>query len=391
MRILSLSTVFPNPQEAGLGLFVHRRLHALARLARVRVVAPIGPFDYDNPARRGIGSRSTPRERSEEAIERIYHPAWLYPPGNGWVKGPLLAAQLIPLLARIRKSYRFDLIDAHFLHPEGISAWLMARTFSTPFVMTLRGNELAYVRKSLHRPLMGRAARAAARLFPVSEQLGDLARQLGATPAQVLPIGNGVDASVYRPSDAPPPRNGRRLLILSAGRLIELKGFHHIVRAVKILVDRGFNAELQIAGEAGRGMSSYAGELSSLAASLGVADRVELLGWVPPIELARRMSRADVFCLASSREGWPNVIAEAMACGSPVVATDAGDVRRMIPSDRYGLWVPPGDPTKLANALADALCRDWDRSALSAYAQERSWDQVAREIAAELEAVLIER
>jgi glycosyltransferase involved in cell wall biosynthesis len=91
------------------------------------------------------------------------------------------------------------------------------------------------------------------------------------------------------------------------------------------------------------------------------------------------MSAADVFCLASSREGWPNVVHEALACGTPAVATDVGAVPEIISSSRIGLVVPPGDVRALTAALRLALDTHWDRDVISARAHSRSWEQAARE------------
>ncbi len=107
---------------------------------------------------------------------------------------------------------------------------------------------------------------------------------------------------------------------------------------------------------------------------------MRILGNLPPDALARLFNAADVFCLASSREGWPNVLHEAMACGAPAVAVDVGAVPDMIPSDKYGLVVPPDIPGALQNALEKALRQSWDRNEIAALGQARSWDPVAREV-----------
>jgi glycosyltransferase involved in cell wall biosynthesis len=102
------------------------------------------------------------------------------------------------------------------------------------------------------------------------------------------------------------------------------------------------------------------------------------------------MAAADLFCLASSREGWPNVVNESLACGLPVVATDVGAIPEMIPSEQYGLIVPPDNAVALQNALREALGRNWDRSAIADWGQSRSWAQVAREVLQEMRQVIDE-
>jgi glycosyltransferase involved in cell wall biosynthesis len=103
------------------------------------------------------------------------------------------------------------------------------------------------------------------------------------------------------------------------------------------------------------------------------------------------MSAADVFCLASTREGWPNVVHEALACGTPVVATDVGAVPDLIPEPCYGLVVPVNDEAALEAALQTALHKDWDRPRIAAWGQRRSWEQVAREVFDEMQNVVAEQ
>jgi glycosyltransferase involved in cell wall biosynthesis len=103
------------------------------------------------------------------------------------------------------------------------------------------------------------------------------------------------------------------------------------------------------------------------------------------------ISAADVMCLATTREGWPNVVHEALACGTPVVATDVGGIPDMIPSEDHGMVVPVNDAAALRDALRKALAKFWDHAAISARARARSWDRVAAEVLEQMRQVLAEQ
>ena len=138
-------------------------------------------------------------------------------------------------------------------------------------------------------------------------------------------------------------------------------------------------------GGCGRGRAGdYETVLRRDVASLGLGNRVRFLGHLQPAALARLMSAADVFCLASSREGWPNVLHEALACGTPVVAADVGAVPEMIPSEALGIMVAPDDIQALETGLRKALAHPWDRAAIARWGQTRSWQQVAAEVLQEM-------
>ncbi len=87
-------------------------------------------------------------------------------------------------------------------------------------------------------------------------------------------------------------------------------------------------------------------------------------------------SAADVSCLASRNEGWPNVILESLACGTPVVATAVGEVPRLLTNPDLGIVVDP-TPESIHAGLSRALQRQWNRETLSAYAQGHTWENVA--------------
>jgi glycosyltransferase involved in cell wall biosynthesis len=171
-----------------------------------------------------------------------------------------------------------------------------------------------------------------------------------------------------------------RPVILSAGYLIERKGHHRVILALAELRRRGSDAELWIVGGPGR-EGSFENEIREHVRKCGLTDAVRFTGPVTQTALAEIMSAADVFCLATSREGWPNVVHEALGCGAPAVATDVGGIQDMLPGPEYGFVVPAGDQESLTSALGRALNTKWDRERIAAWGGSRSWRQVAAETA----------
>jgi teichuronic acid biosynthesis glycosyltransferase TuaC len=386
-RILSLSCVFPNPADPGLGLFVRARLNRLGQAAEVKVIAPIARIDFATTARARFGRRGIPFRRRDGDLE-ILHPAWTYLPGGFAINPVLLFQRVLPLAWRLRRRFDFQIIDSHFGFPDGIAAALLSKTLGVPFTITLRGSEVVHAEYRWRRKLMAWAMRKASRVFAVSERLRQFALVLGAESNRAKTIPNGVDPARFYPRDREPCRRRFGIaadakIVLSAGTLIELKGHHRVARAVAGLRKRGIEAELLIAGRGGR----YESELRRQIAESGMEKHVRLLGELPAEELAEVMSASDVVCLASSREGWPNVVHEAMACGTPVVATNVGAVEVMVGSREHGLVVPPGDPTRLEQALFDAFQKQWDREGIRAWGHFRTWDRVTAELLSEFREV----
>ncbi len=393
LRILSFTTVYPRPNEPRFGIFVRARLQALAAFADVVVVSPVAAVQYGSPNRRLAGLSTIPRKRLDEAL-RVEHPRWIYPPLTGWSHSWWLAKCSVSSFGRLRREFPFQIIDAHFGHPEASAAFRLARKFGVPFTVTLRGNETFHAQDPRKRQRMAKALRAAARVIAVSEPLRDFAIELGVDPQRAIVIPNGIDSAVFRPRSRSAERrrlgmDDSELHILSAGYLIERKGHHRIVETLAALQGRGRPVRLWIVGDPGA-EGDFAQQIHSRVGQCGVQANVTFVPAVPAEELACYMSACDVFCLATSREGWPNVVNEALACGAPVVATNVGGVPAMIPDSRYGIVVPPGDNAALGGALAEALAMQWDRDAISRQGLSRSWEQVAREVFEQLSAVAIE-
>ena len=395
-KILSLSCTYPNPLEPYLGVFIRRRLQQLAEMSEVRVAAPFTVVKYGNPRgkRLRIGRGQCPGRRRDGAIE-VVHPRWFYIPFGGWLTAFLLFLQVLYPLAHMRKCFPFEVIDTHFGYPDGIAGAFLSMTLQVPFTMTLRGNEPKHARSLIGRWCMGWALRRASRVFTVSERLRQFAIGLGAQADRVRTIPNGVDTSVFFPRERSTCRNKYGLapdrpVVLSVGALVERKGHHRIIEALRAISAEGAGAQLLIAGGAGP-EGDYEATIRQAVSDSGMQQVVRFLGVIDSEKMAEVMTAADVLCLASTNEGWPNVVHEALACGTPVVATDVGAIPDMLPDDRYGLVVPVNDDTALQIALKMAMHKTWDRSVISAWGMARSWRQVAQEVLQEMHDIVPEQ
>jgi teichuronic acid biosynthesis glycosyltransferase TuaC len=390
MRVLSLSTVFPRPDHPHMGLFVRHRLEHLAALAEIRVVAPVPWIDYGHAQRRFPKTRGAEVRREGEL--EVQHPRWLYPPAFGAMNGALLSLQLMPTIARLRREFPFELIDAHFGHPEGVAAALLARHYGCPFTVTLRGSELMHGEKGPKRKRLAWALNRAAMVIAVAEPLREFAISMGVPRERTVVIPNGIDGEIYHPRDRQELRQRLGMKpgavhFLSAGHLIELKGHHRIVAALSLLRKAGVEAELWIIGDKGWGEDGSS-LIKQHVRAMDLDTFVHLSPGMPQERLAEYMSACDVFALASSREGWPNVVSEALACGTPVVATRVGGVPELLPDERYGIVVPPDDSAALEQGLRRAAERSWSREEIAAWGGSRTWGNVAAEVLAVFEEVV---
>jgi glycosyltransferase involved in cell wall biosynthesis len=385
IEVLVFSTVFPNAAQPHHGVFVRERTRGLLPEAGVRVVAPTPWFPFVSGLRPGYRPR-VPREEVQDGV-RVLHPRYLSFPGVlKCLDGVLLFLSTLPTLARLRRERRFDAIDAHFVYPEGLAAVLHGLVFRVPVLITLRGMLPLLVRYRLRRPQLRFALRRAARVIAVSGSLKQDAVAEGIEPARVRVIENGIDPGLFHPVDRVEARRSLGLpeggpLLVSVGTLAPRKGFHLVMEALASL-----RPDLRFAIVGGAGAEgAMEPELRDLAARLGLGERVIFAGPRDRGELADWYSAADLFVLASAHEGCPNVVLEALACGTPVVATPVGNVPELLDRPQVGIVAERQVPA-LAAAIAEALSRPWDREAIRARIGSRTWAAVGREVMEEVRA-----
>jgi len=374
MRILTYSTLYPNAAQPAHGIFVETRLrHLRARHpVEARVVAPVPWFPFR--ARcfgRYARQAAVPRHENRAGLA-VSHPRYPVIPKVGMGIAPhLLAAWSLAEVARIRREgFDFDLIDAHYFYPDGVAAAMIAKRLGKPLVITARGTDLNLIpRYPTPRRFIRWAARQADGIVTVCEALKGALEQLDIDHPEVHILRNGVDLELFRPpADRATSRQALRFsrpTLLSVGHLIERKGHDLVIRALAGLPDM----ELVVVGE-----GEQEGALRRLARREGVANRVRFSGAVSQPELRRYYGAADALVLASSREGWPNVLLESMACGTPVVASPVWGTPEVVTTRAAGLLMRQRSVQDLKAAVADLMSDPPSRLATRAYAERFAWD-----------------
>jgi glycosyltransferase involved in cell wall biosynthesis len=292
--------------------------------------------------------------------------------------GLMMFLSVLPTVKKIQREFDYDIIDAQFVYPDGFAGVLLGRYFGKPVVVTSHGTDInLYPKFPLIRHLLRYTLRKADKVIAVCQSLKDVMIQLGISGEKVSVIPNGVDLAKFYPSPKEEARTKlgipNRKVIISVGGLIPRKGFDLLIKAFKILVEdfQERNIYMVIVGE---GPSRE--ELEKLVSSLGLGEYVRLVGAVPHKELYLWFSAADLFCLASSREGWPCVLLESLACGTPVVATDVWGTPEVITSDAIGLLTKRSE-RDIAEKISLALAKPWHHGEIIEYAREHTWDRAA--------------
>jgi glycosyltransferase involved in cell wall biosynthesis len=389
LRILVFSYVFPSATRPSAGLFVRERMFRVGKRAFIIVVAPQPWFPFQGLLRLiRPDFRKMSMAREVDAGVEVHRPRYFSIPGLfKSLDGLFLAVSAYSTVRRLARAHRITLIDSHYGFPEGYAATLIGRWLKLPVCVTFRGKEEVQAASSLGAPLRKAVARAS-RVISVSEALRKVALGLGARPEDTVVVGNGVDLSKFSRQSQRESRQAMGLpqdgkVLISVGALSERKGFHRVIECLPSLLQTYPDLHF-IAVGAGGPEGDMSAALREQVRSLGLAERVRFLGYIPPAELSVAYSAADVFVLATRYEGWANVFLEAMACGLPVVTTDVGGNKEVIVDATLGTIVRFGDAQLLTLALHEALARSWNREAIVSYAQSFAWERRIDQLMPEL-------
>ncbi|MYM62032.1 glycosyltransferase [Pseudomaricurvus sp. HS19] len=374
VSLLVISTLFPNAVQQRHGIFVETRLqHLLERgTTRAVVIAPVPWYPFSDTRSGKYVQSSRIAHLEERHGVQVWHPRYLAVPGLGLYLNPwfLWLSVFWQTLRLLLRGQRFDVVDGHYYYPDGIAAALTARLLRLPYTITARGTDINLIPDyKIPRWLILWAAKGAARSITVCRALKEQMVELGAMEGRIEVLRNGVDLNLFSPLDRPLCRNKFGIdckALVSIGHLIERKGHHLVIEAMKELPDY----QLLIAGD-----GEMETELRAQALQAGVSDRVSFLGALSQPELAELYSAADALVLASSREGWANVLLESMACGCPVVATSIWGTPEVVAEPAAGVLVAERSPAAIAQGVRDLFAHYPSRESTRQYAERFSWQE----------------
>jgi glycosyltransferase involved in cell wall biosynthesis len=387
-RIVTFTNLFPSTAMPTHGLFVYERMRRVAAASGLgwQVVAPVPAVAW--PFRRG-GYRRWAAVAAEEVWQgvAVHHPRYRHWPGLAPRRqADAMAAGARAVVAGLAAAGPI-VLDAHYLWPDGVAAAALAQELRVPFTLTARGSDLNLLAedRGIAARIAGAAARAAG-CWAVSRALAERFAVVAGLPRErIVVVRNGVDLERFRPGDQAAaraelglPAGGR--LVLGVGRLVPAKGF---AVAAAALSDLPADVQLVLVGD---------GPQRAAIATAGGA-RVRCLGALPPDRVAVAYRAADVLVLPSEREGWPNVVTEALASGLRVVATRVGGIPEILGDGGrvepvLGALVPPHDVAALAAALRTVLAAPAQPAVVRRFAERHGWDEPVRFLATQFGALL---
>jgi teichuronic acid biosynthesis glycosyltransferase TuaC len=389
MRIAVLTSLFPSLVRPHEGIFAQRRWSRMRRRGHdVRVVHPL-PWAPASFGRREWAQLRAMAPREEREGLDIQRPRYLHVPRRPLGNARAFARRGVECIER---GGAVDCVVADYAWPAAAAAELCAQR-GWPLVISGRGSDVLQVAAlPALREQLARALRSAGRWCAVSEHLVHAMDDLAGEPGRGVLVANGVDTELFRPRDAQACRaqlelDPKALVVLVVGHLIERKdpllALDCFARLRQARAPRAVRLEFVGAGP-------LEASMREAIRARGLESCVSLRGEASPEQLATWYGAADALLLTSTREGRPNVVLEALACGLPVLATDVGGTSELLGA-ASPMLARTRDPEALGAQLDALLAAPRNAPALRSLAERWSWDAGLDALDALLERAALDR
>lgn len=381
MRILVVTSLFPNPYRPGLAPFNDRQFRALADRHPTAIISPIAWTDELAARLRGAPPLP-PGRRVVRGGVVVDHPRYLHTPRvlRGCY-GRYFRASIRRAFERALAEFAPGVVLGSWAYPDGWAAVDLGHRAGLPVAIQVHGCDVLNAGRGLDRDPTRRrrtveALRRADAVLAVSRDLAAKVVDLGVDPGKVHVQMQGVDRELFSPGNRAEarvrigiPDAGK--VLLWVGRIDPVKGLDVLIEACPELLRRGVDFRLYLVGD-----GPPRAALEARGRSLGLSDRVHFAGPRPNGQLPDWYRAADLMLLPSRSEGLPNVLRESLSCGTPFVASDVGGISE-IAEGSAGRLVPAGDPGALADQIDRALREVPDTSRH----RPTSWEESSRILA----------
>jgi glycosyltransferase involved in cell wall biosynthesis len=375
-RLLVITHLFGYPWDPARGIFNQQQFDRLAERSELTVLVAVPwtialrrPKQYLRAAREGA---------TRWPYVRYFISLHLPLFGRSLNAALFLASLVIARWPLLRQ--RWDCLIGSWVFPDAVAVTALGRLLRIPVIAKAHGSDVnVYTRTLLRRIQIRWALRRCAAVMCPSRALAARLTEIGIPGDRLHTIPNGVDLAIMhriapdlarRELDV--PQDAR--LILYVGNLLESKGCGDLFSAFLKVTELEPRALLVYVGA-----GPLRGRIEKDADAAGLSARVRFAGRLPHDRLNQWYSAADLLCLPSHAEGMPNVVLEALACGTPVVATPVGGIPDVL-GERTGALSPVGDPQALSRAIIETLHRDWTPELLQSHVATLDWDGNLRRV-----------
>ena len=357
-KVVIITNLYPLPWQPTRATFNYQQFTALSKYLDVYLLIPVAFPDW-------FKNRKT---ISKDNSRIMIVPYFYFPKMGRRFYGFLMYWSLWLMAGRWINSVGPSKILGSWAYPDGVAAHKIAKKINADYYLKVHGSDI-----NMHASYPSRAkqivgvANNAKGILSVSSALASRMAEIGVDQSRIQVIYNGVDLEKFIPvenggvNDIP--------YILFIGNLIKGKGVIELLDAYEILNKKNIDIELRFIG--GGPMMN---ELKRRVKQKNLVKTVKFLGVVSHDELPRHIANANVLALPSYREGVPNVILEAMACGVPVVASNVGGIPEVV-NEETGVLVKSIDAHSIAESMIEALEKPWSTKTIRAYAERFSWDE----------------
>jgi teichuronic acid biosynthesis glycosyltransferase TuaC len=387
MNVLFLSMTFPDAVSPERGTYNLELCAALARRHSVRVVAPRSWHEWLKVKRAGRLYEPSP-DTLVASLPVAFPVFWYIPRVNPQMMGRAIWHSIRGTVRRITSNFRPDVIISYWAFPDADGGLHVARHFGIPGIVIAGGSDVLLLPKEPGRgPAVRRVLQQAHMVTTVSDGLRHASIGLGVPPERVRTIRQGINPLVFHKGDKAAARSklglaGESEILVWVGRMVPVKNLDLLIDAIKLLAPERPRLQLHLIGD---------GELRpSLRARVeaeGLSRVIKFEGAIAHDRLPDWYRAADAVVLSSHSEGLPNVLRESLACSTPFVATDVGDIGE-IARPEFSCLVGAGDANAFAAAIVQVLQPRF-RQAAAEY-KPRNWSDCAIEYA-ELVEQLVDR